>query len=91
LGDGHALAIAARQLADRRAEHWPEVQPLGGRCDRAARCAGGYALDRGHEVQELGHPHAVIEGGILRHIADLHPCAERVGRQVDPSDAHASS
>ena len=85
LCDGDALAIAARELADRHTEHRPELQPLGSRADHAMLGSARHTFDRSHEVQELSDTHAVVEGCILRHIPDLPPRGERVRRHAPRS------
>jgi hypothetical protein len=61
-----------------------------GSVDRAAGRVPAYALDRSHEVQELNNPQPVIEGCVLRHIADPPACGQRIDRHVDPGDADIS-
>src|ERR1700730_7408281 len=42
------------------------------------------------KCKELDNPQNVIEGCVLRHIADPPACGQRVGRHVDPGDADIS-
>ena len=90
LGDGDALAVAAREPRDEVAPNVTEGQPLDCALHRLRRRPDREPLQLCHEDEEFADAHPSIEGGVLRHVADATARRERVVDDVQPGDAGSS-
>ena len=90
LGDGDALAIPARELADEHAPDVAEAEALDGGLDRSRRRPAGEPLEPGHEGEKFADAHPAIERDVLGDVTHSGPRRQRVVHDVEPGNAGGS-
>ncbi len=89
LRDGHALAVAARELGDQQLAHRTQDQAIARGIDRVAECGSVETAQPAHEGEKFGDTHLRVERNVLRHIAHAPARLQAVCDHVEAADAGA--